>query len=96
MLGLAEAAGGCRDALDGGVDTLDPGLGEVVAQVRRRVRHVTLGELGDRRHAGKPAMGGAQEPKGEERGRRAGVAVLPEGAEAVPEDPGPADLKVLP
>jgi len=96
VFGVAETAGGLLDPLDDGVDTLEPGVGEVMAQVGQQVRQVTLDELGDRRHGREPAMGGAPEPTGEERGGHAGVAVLPEGAEALLEGPGPADLEVLP
>lgn len=38
VLGVAEAAGGLLDPLDDHVGTLDPGVGEVTAQVGQQVR----------------------------------------------------------
>src|SRR6266567_484685 len=96
VLGVAEAARGLLDPLDDGVDTLEPGVGEVMAQVGQQVRQVTLDELGDRRHGLEPAVGRAPEPAREEGAGRPGIAVGPEGTEALLERPGSADLEILP
>ena len=57
---------------------------------------MALDEVGDGRHRLEAAMGGAPEPTREERPGRSGIAVLPEGTEALLEHPRPPHLEVFP
>src|SRR6266542_3841504 len=96
VLGVAEAPGGLLDPLDDGVDPLEARIGQVMAQVGEQVRQMALDQLGDGRHRLEAAMGRAPVPAGEEGPGRPRIAVLPEGAEALLQRPGPPDLEVFP
>ena len=81
MLGITEAAGRLLHPLDDGIDRLEAGVGDSMAQVGEQVEEVAANQLGHFDHRREATVGGPPVPAGEELPGGPGVAVLSEGAE---------------
>ena len=65
VLHIAEAACGFLDPLDGGVDVLQPRIGESMRQVRQHVGQMPPDQLGDLSHRRQPTVGGNARTSGQ-------------------------------